>query len=224
MPPFPTPTPTYEKPNAGRGDNINKYQIIFLLSSRLVFNVTAVSTNNRILFGTLIAGSALATSLYGDYLFNEFELTLLTTAVLILTFPRPSESAVKTCTDYPGYTDDPLLGCYRIYPPGELLSYADAEKLCASDGGRLVLINSEAEAQAFREKMKEIDVKFGYIQGTRTGKDAPWTDNNGNPLPYLPARIFSGEDASRTKLTIIQNGFFAIAVSYKGYGFVLCEI
>ena len=67
-------------------------------------------------------------------------------------------------------------------------------------------------------------MKFGYIQGTRTGKDAPWTDNNGNPLPYLPARIFSGEDASRTKLTIIQNGFFAIAVSYKGYGFVLCEI
>ena len=65
-------------------------------------------------------------------------------------------SAVKSCTDYPGYTDDPLLGCYRIYPPGELLSYADAEKLCASDGGRLVLINSEEEAQAFREKIKGV--------------------------------------------------------------------
>ena len=64
------------------------------------------------------------------------------------------ESAVKPCTNYPGYTADPLLGCYRIYPPGKPLSHADAEKLCASDGGRLVLINSEAEAQAFREKIK----------------------------------------------------------------------
>ena len=63
-------------------------------------------------------------------------------------------SAVKSCTDYPGYTDDPLLGCYRIYPPGKPLSHADAEKLCASDGGRLVLLNSEAETLAFREKMK----------------------------------------------------------------------
>ncbi|XP_078329614.1 uncharacterized protein LOC111117859 [Crassostrea virginica] len=80
------------KPNAGRGDNINKYQIIFLLTSSLVFNVTAVSTNNRILFGTLLAGSALATSLYGDYTFGELELTLLTTAVLMLTFPRPSDT------------------------------------------------------------------------------------------------------------------------------------
>ena len=64
------------------------------------------------------------------------------------------ESVVKPCTNYPGYTDDPLLGCYRIYPPGELLSHADAEKLCASDGGRLLLFNSEAETLAFSEKMK----------------------------------------------------------------------
>ena len=67
-------------------------------------------------------------------------------------------------------------------------------------------------------------VLFGYIQGTRTGKDAPWTDYNGNPLPYLPASVVASEDASKTKLILIQNGFFAIAVSYKGYGFVLCEI
>ena len=64
------------------------------------------------------------------------------------------DSAVNQCTKYPGYTDDPLLGCYRIYPPGEQLFHADAVKLCAGDGGRLVLINSEAEALAFVEKMK----------------------------------------------------------------------
>nr|XP_022311360.1 uncharacterized protein LOC111116652 [Crassostrea virginica] len=216
------------KPNAGRGDNFNKYQIIFLLTSSFVFNVTAVSTNNRILFGTLLAGSALATSLYGDYTFSELELTLLTTAVLMLTFPRsrPSESAVKPCTNYPGYTEDPLLGCYRIYPPGEPLSHADATKLCASDGGRLVLINSEAETLAFREKMKEIDntLGFAYIQGTRTGKDAPWTDDSGNPLPYLSANVLYSEVPDRTKLMIYSGGFSATSVTEKFRAFVLCEI
>ena len=75
----------FQKANTGRGDNINKYQIIFLLTSSLVFNVTAVSTNNRILFGTLLAGSALATSLcmycwmlFRIYDYHEFKWNLLT--------------------------------------------------------------------------------------------------------------------------------------------------
>ena len=80
------------------------------------------------------------------------------------------ESAVKPCTNYPGYTDDPLLGCYRIYPPGEPLSHADAEKLCASDGGRLVLINSEAETLAFSEKMKGMYNSFWMYFITYTRK------------------------------------------------------
>ena len=54
----------------------------------------------------------------------------------------------------PGLYRRPSLGVLSYLPSGELLSHADAEKLCASDGGRLVLINSEAEAQAFREKIK----------------------------------------------------------------------
>lgn len=52
----------FQKSNTGKGDSIMKYPIIFLLTSSLVFNVTADSTNNRTLFGTLLVGSALAAS------------------------------------------------------------------------------------------------------------------------------------------------------------------
>lgn len=45
----------------------------------------------------------------------------------------------------PGYTYNSLLGCYRIQnEPG--LPYADAKQECVNDGGRLLLVNSAAEA------------------------------------------------------------------------------
>lgn len=45
----------------------------------------------------------------------------------------------------PGYTYNSLLGCYRIQnEPG--LPNADAKQECAKDGGRLLLVNSAAEA------------------------------------------------------------------------------
>ena len=65
---------------------------------------------------------------------------------------------------------------------------------------------------------------FGFIQGTRTGKDAPWTDDSGNPLPYLPATVGNNDDASSTKLLIISEGFYAISVTFLPRAFVLCEI
>ena len=46
------------------------------------------------------------------------------------------------------------MGCYRIYPGNTGYTHMDAVNLCAADGGRLVLINSEAEARAFIAKLK----------------------------------------------------------------------
>ena len=65
---------------------------------------------------------------------------------------------------------------------------------------------------------------YAFIQGTRTGKDAPWTDNSGNPLPYLPASVGNSNEASNTKLVIVSDAFYAVDVSSRDRAFVLCEM
>ena len=63
-----------------------------------------------------------------------------------------------------------------------------------------------------------------FIQGTRTSKDAPWTDDKGNPLPYLPASVVNNDEASSTKLIMYPLGFSAISEMTELRAFVLCEI
>lgn len=46
----------------------------------------------------------------------------------------------------PCYIADTLLGCYRIRRPDTQVTNDQARQRCSSDGGRLLLINSEAEA------------------------------------------------------------------------------
>lgn len=55
----------------------------------------------------------------------------------------------------PGYTVDPLLGCYRIIrlDTTRRVTKDQAKQQCANDGGRLSLINSEAEANELRDKL-----------------------------------------------------------------------
>ena len=67
----------FQKSNTGKGGSIMKYPIIFLLTSSLVFNVTADSTSNRTLFGTFLVSSALAASvcMYSK-MYIEFMLNL----------------------------------------------------------------------------------------------------------------------------------------------------
>nr|XP_022310891.1 uncharacterized protein LOC111116195 [Crassostrea virginica] len=214
-------------PQKGRGDRIIQWQIVFLLTSGFVLNITAISTNNRILLGTLLAGSALATSVYGDKHFSEFELALLTTAALILIFPRPqSESAVNTCTA-PGYTDDTVMGCYRLYTNIEPLTKEEAVKQCAGDGGRLVLIKSETEAKAFQKMLLENKVILSYMQGKRTSVGAPWTDESGNPLPYLASGIVNNNNPNSNALILVTNPeikFMAVDAQYRVDADVLCQI
>lgn len=69
-------------------------------------------------------------------------------------------AAVKSCSA-PGYTDDPLLGCYRFIKIG-VGTHADAAKLCASDGGRLLLINSEEEFQAVQKILSMYIVSVNF--------------------------------------------------------------
>lgn len=54
----------------------------------------------------------------------------------------------ESCTT-PGYSGDPLFGCYRCVKVNPPVTMADAIKSCASDGGSLLLIDSAAEAKAF---------------------------------------------------------------------------
>ena len=49
----------FQKPNRGMGDSVIKYYMIFLLT----ISIPAVSTNNRVMLGVFLAGSALAASL-----------------------------------------------------------------------------------------------------------------------------------------------------------------
>ena len=72
--------------------------------------------------------------------------------------------------------------------------------------------------------VKDNKVPLAFIQGTRTGKDDPWTVNSGNLLPYLPATVGNSNDASSTKLLLNQEGFYAYSVTSKYQVFVLCEI
>ena len=72
------------------------------------------------------------------------------------------ESAVNTCTA-PGYTDDPVMGCYRLYTNIGPLTKEEAVKQCAGDGGRLVLIKSETEAKAFQKLLGMYQFIFGAM-------------------------------------------------------------
>lgn len=58
----------------------------------------------------------------------------------------------------PGYTDDPLLGCYRFVTA--TVTKPEAIQGCANDGGRLLLINSEAEALALGALIRMFFFKF----------------------------------------------------------------
>lgn len=51
---------------------------------------------------------------------------------------------LASCT-VPGYTSDPVLGCYRVYLKN-YLSKVHARDTCDKDGGRILLINSSMEA------------------------------------------------------------------------------
>lgn len=54
----------------------------------------------------------------------------------------------ESCTN-PGYSGDPLFGCYRCVKVNPPVTMADAIQSCTSDGGSLLLIDSAAEAKAF---------------------------------------------------------------------------
>lgn len=70
---------------------------------------------------------------------------------------------MNTCTA-PGYTDDPVLGCYRLYCPEGKITPEGAANHCASAGGRLLLINSEEEAKAFAKKIRMYRFTFNIVQ------------------------------------------------------------
>lgn len=56
------------------------------------------------------------------------------------------------------------MGCYRLYPPpGGSINKEGAVNLCVADGASLVLINSEAEHQAFNGALGMYRVIFSAL-------------------------------------------------------------
>ncbi|XP_052682614.1 uncharacterized protein LOC128163141 [Crassostrea angulata] len=157
-----------------------KYVMISTVISFMIMYTVAMTTNNRVLLSGVLVGSALAASYYGDYNFSPLELVTLTTVVLVLNFPR--KVSPESCTA-PGYRADPVLGCYRLYTERE--SNTGARQQCANDGGRLLLMNSEAEYERLKSLMVQNSLFAIYIQGSRSSVSSPWLTDNGDPLPYL---------------------------------------
>ncbi|XP_078340903.1 uncharacterized protein LOC144627529 [Crassostrea virginica] len=98
------------------------------------------------------------------------------------------------------------MGCYRLYPsPGGSINKEGAVNLCVSDGASLVLINSEAEHQAFNGALGDQGITSAFIQGKRTNVGSPWTDESGNPLSYLaPEMVNNGASGSNMLLLIYK--------------------
>ena len=69
---------------------------------------------------------------------------------------------MNTCTA-PGYTDDPVMGCYRFYTNKGNIKKEAAVKQCVDDGGRLVLIKSETEGKAFQKLLSMYQFIFGEL-------------------------------------------------------------
>nr|XP_034310488.1 uncharacterized protein LOC109619281 [Crassostrea gigas] len=161
--------------------NLMKYVVISTVTSYMIMNTVAMTTNNRVLLSGVLVGSALAASYYGGYTFSPEELATLTTAVLVLNFPR-KQRAEDSCTA-PGYISDPVMGCYRLYK--ESKNSADAKQQCANDGGRLLIINSAAEFTKLVSLLNQESIVDLWVHGSRSSVSSPWLTDNGNPLPYI---------------------------------------
>ncbi|XP_052684104.1 hemolymph lipopolysaccharide-binding protein-like isoform X2 [Crassostrea angulata] len=183
--------------------DLMKYVMISTLISFMMMNTVAMTTNNRVLLSGVLVASALAAS-HGDYIFSPLELATLTTVVLVLNFPRKVSESSESCTA-PGYTADPVLGCYRLYT--EPKTNTDARQQCANDGGRLLLMNSEAEYERVKSFVEQNSFIGMWIQGSRSSVSSPWLTDNGDPLPYLGPTYT--EISSPTALAFVMNAIGA---------------
>ena len=73
----------------------------------------------------------------------------------------------------------------------------------------------------------ENKVILTYIQGKRTSLGAPWTDESGNPLPYLASEIVNNNNPSSTALILVTTTeikFTAVNAQGGVDAAVLCQI
>eukprot|EP00105_Crassostrea_gigas_P016224 XP_011433532.1 PREDICTED: uncharacterized protein LOC105332585 [Crassostrea gigas] len=196
-----------------KGCKMMKLFLLYIVVLNMVITTAAETTNNRILLSSVLVGTALAASVSGNYDFSYTDLALLTTAVLVVNFPTNPPVPVQDSCTAPGYTADPLLGCYRVVTSDtSFVTYDQAKQECVNDGGRLLLINSEAEANALVAILRTYaagGLPYWFIQGTRTGASLTWFDDSGNPLIYLPSTVTSQNSLTSTRLSLtLQLGGF----------------
>nr|XP_034310173.1 uncharacterized protein LOC117683962 [Crassostrea gigas] len=199
--------------------DLMKCVLISTVISFMIMNTVAMTTNNRVLLSGVLVSSALAASYYGDYIFSPLELATLTTVILVLNFPRKVVSESQESCTAPGYTADPLLGCYRPY--NELKTNTDARQQCANDGGRLLLMNSEAEYDRLKSVIVQNSLVNVWIQGSRSSVSSPWLADNGDPLYLGPEYIESAQPTSLAFL-IDLNGYTGGTAGTGQFSFI-CE-
>ncbi|XP_065930080.1 uncharacterized protein [Magallana gigas] len=210
--------------------DVMKCLILCLVISQMVISTAALTTNNRILLSTAVVGTALAFSVSGDYVFSVEELALLSAGIMFLSFynrdSATSGTSTPTCTA-PDYIQDSLLGCYRLQV-GALLTYDQAKLLCQADGGRLLLVNSEAEATRLQSLLMSAGIQRLWVQGTRSAVGTPYLADDGTPLPYTgPTGVLNNNEANSVRLSYessnAQTGFVGYSTTDTLNAFI-CEI
>lgn len=212
---------TLDKKPCNSNATMTRCLILLLLASHLSV-LSAMTTNNRILLSSLLVGSALGLSVYGDYDFSPSEIGLLATVLLAINHPTAQPTSVP-CTA-PGYTGHPLLGCYRIYSDTPVV-YDTARQQCISDGGSLLLVNSAQEAQALAEQLVAKSLQRTFVQGSRRNAADPWKADDGSPLPYTgPDTVIGQPDDGATVLVMLDSTRFAAAANFIPFQSFTCEI
>eukprot|EP00105_Crassostrea_gigas_P044606 XP_019928754.1 PREDICTED: uncharacterized protein LOC105342908 isoform X2 [Crassostrea gigas] len=179
--------------------DVMKCLILCLVISQMVISTAALTTNNRILLSTAVVGTALAFSVC---------------------------TSTPTCTA-PDYIQDSLLGCYRLQV-GALLTYDQAKLLCQADGGRLLLVNSEAEATRLQSLLMSAGIQRLWVQGTRSAVGTPYLADDGTPLPYTgPTGVLNNNEPNSVRLSYessnVQLGFVGYSTTDTLNAFI-CEI
>ncbi|XP_061190261.1 uncharacterized protein LOC133198135 [Saccostrea echinata] len=196
--------------------------VLYVLVTNYVIVTTAILTINRPLLGLLIAGSVLVPYAYGNMVLTPELLALLTTGLLLVTIPTSQTATLgnPTCTAT-GYEYNPLTGCFRVFKG--LVTNTEAQQQCNGDGGRLLLVNSEAEADVLITEMEAIRLSEALVQGSRSNASDPWKDDSGNPLPYTGNTIRRNDRDSNTIIGMrTDKDFQALNPSTKVEGFI-CE-
>nr|XP_034318847.1 uncharacterized protein LOC105330863 isoform X1 [Crassostrea gigas]XP_034318853.1 uncharacterized protein LOC105330863 isoform X1 [Crassostrea gigas]XP_034318860.1 uncharacterized protein LOC105330863 isoform X1 [Crassostrea gigas]XP_034318866.1 uncharacterized protein LOC105330863 isoform X1 [Crassostrea gigas] len=158
-----------------------------IVISFMMMNTVAVTTDNRVILSGVLVGSALVASQYGSYTFSPLEFAALTTALLVLNYPRKQTQTMKELCDSlgpKGYIWDVSNEiCYHLNTIE--LNAVDAKRKCMSEhpNSRLLLIDSDKTYNFAVSIIDAFNTGPIYLQGTKSGPN--FVDDNGQVITYF---------------------------------------